>query len=127
MIHKKDKTAQTHENCELKQLSQISIVLAPWCPHCVPLSLEETKKMASDLKVPLRVLDIDNVDQAQKADDMVQKHGDFCEDYLVPQVFLEYSNGIVQHLFTGFSEDTRTTKKHWDDLFSSSFYKSLKN
>ena len=83
--------------------------------------------MASDLQVPLRVLDIDSVDNSRIADNLVQKFGDYCEDYLVPQVFLEYPDGSVQHLFTGFSEDTRTTKKHWDDLFSSNFYSSLKS
>ena len=105
---------------------QISIVLATWCPHCVPLSLEMTKKMSQDLGVPLRVLDIDDEEKEKIADDLVEKYGDQAEDYLIPQVFLEYQGGNVQHIFTGFSENTAVTRKHWEDFFSSSFYSELK-
>lgn len=83
--------------------------------------------MSLDLRVPYRVLDIDNEDEAKIGDGLVREYGDNSEDYLVPQVFLEYPDGKVQHIFTGFSEETKLTKKHWDDLFGSKFYKSLKN
>lgn len=83
--------------------------------------------MSSDLQVPYRVLNVDNEEQAKIGDNLVAKYGDYVEDYLVPQVFLEFPDGKVQHIFTGFSEDTRITKRHWDDLFSSNFYKSLKS
>ncbi len=106
-------------------LSRISIVLATWCPHCVPLSLEMTRKMSSELRRPLRVLDIDDAKLGSTADNLVKEHGDYCEDYLVPQVFLEFSDGSIEHIFTGFSESTEVTRKRWEDLFQSSMYQSL--
>lgn len=107
-------------------LNRISIVLASWCPHCVPLSLEMSKKMAGELKVPLRVLDIDHNIDGRTADDLVREHGDYCDDYIVPQVFLEFYDGTVSHIFTGFSEATEVTKKRWDDLFQSEMYSLLR-
>ncbi len=104
---------------------EISLVYATWCPHCDPLSVEETKKMSKDLGVPFRLLDIDKA--GKEADDLVKNYGDDAEDYLVPQVFLEFPDGRVEHIFTGFSEDPKITKRHWDDLFRSNYYKSLKN
>ena len=86
-----------------------------------------TKKMSEDLGVPYRVLDIDDDVNGKIADDIVMKHGDDAEDYLVPQVFLEYPDGKVQHVFTGFSENTEVTRKHWEDFFSSALYKDLKS
>ena len=82
--------------------------------------------MSRDLGVPFRVLDIDKPDEARIGDSLVKKYGDDCEDYLIPQVFLEYPDGKVQHIFTGFSENPSVTKSHWEDLFSSHFYKGLK-
>jgi len=107
--------------------SQISIVLATWCPHCVPLSLEMTKKMSKDLGVPYQVLDIDDEQKEKIADRLVKEKGDDSEDYLIPQVFLKYPDGKDQHIFTGFSENTEITRRHWEDLFSSSFYNSLRS
>jgi len=105
---------------------RISIVLATWCPHCVPLSLEYTKKMSEELEVPYRVLDIDQEDQCRIGDDLVKNYGDDCADYLIPQVFFENPDGSVAHVFTGFSETTDATKKHWDDFFQSDFYSGVK-
>jgi thiol-disulfide isomerase/thioredoxin len=116
-----------HElNMNLQKLDRISIVLATWCPHCVPLSLENAKKMAEEIRVPLRVLDIDQPESAKIADELVSKYGDDCEDYLIPQVFLEFSTGSIRHVFTGFSENTEITRRHWGDFFESKFYKELK-
>ena len=84
-------------------------------------------KMSKDLKVPLRLLDIDQPDAVKIADYLVKKYGDDCDDYLIPQVFLEFPDGRIEHVFTGFSEDTALTRRHWDDLFQSNYYKSLKN
>jgi glutaredoxin len=105
-------------------LRRITVVLAPWCPHCVPLSLEKAQQMAKELNVELRVLDIDKPDQEKLADTIVQEHGDFAEDYLIPQVFLELDDGSVKHIFTGFSEGVHITKARWDDFFASHFYGS---
>ncbi len=83
--------------------------------------------MSEDLGVPLEVLDIDDEEKEKIADDLVSRYGDQADDYLIPQVFLQYPGGRVQHIFTGFSENTAVTKKHWEDLFSSSFYSELKS
>ena len=83
--------------------------------------------MSQDLKVHLRLLDIDQPDAVKIADDLVRTYGDDSEDYLVPQVFLEFPDGRVEHVFTGFSEDVAVTRKHWDDFFQSKFYNSLSN
>ncbi len=83
--------------------------------------------MSEDLKVPLRLLDIDKPEDVKIGDDLVKKYGDDADDYLIPQVFLEFPSGRVQHVFTGFSENSSVTKKHWDYFFSSEFYKTLHN
>ena len=61
-----------------QQAPAVSIVLATWCPHCVPLSLENIKKMSVDLGIPYRVLDIDHEDQCKIADELVRDYGDEC-------------------------------------------------
>jgi hypothetical protein len=99
-------------------IERVSIVLANWCPHCVPLSLNNAEKMAEMLGVPLRVLDIDVPEQLKEADDLVEAYGDWCEDYLIPQVFVEHDSGETRHVFTGFSEDYSVTAAGWDALFS---------
>ena len=101
---------------------RISIVLADWCPHCVPLSLENSKRMAKDLNADLRVLDIDDPEQERVADELVKEFGDYCEDYLIPQVFME-EDGKVSHVFTGFSEGVDVTRARWDDIFASRYYR----
>lgn len=75
--------------------------------------------------VPYRILDIDKQEDSKDADELVKKYGDDVEDYLVPQIFLKFSDGTIKHIFTGFSENTEVTKRHWDDLFQSDFVKSL--
>ena len=120
------KAAPDPTNLAMKPL-QISLVYATWCPHCDPLSVEEAKKMSKDLGVSLRLLDIDKPEDVKIGDSLVGRYGEDCEDYLIPQVFLEYPDGRVLHVFTGFSEDPEITKRHWGDLFVSDFYKSLKS
>lgn len=107
------------------RVQQVIIVLANWCPHCVPLSLENAKRISKDLGVPLRVLDIDVPEQENVADRLVEQYGDFVEDYIIPQIFLEYEGGKVEHIFTGFQEKVSITKVRWVDLFKSEFYQSL--
>jgi hypothetical protein len=79
--------------------------------------------MAKELKVELRVLDIDDLDQAKVADTLVREHGDFVEDYLVPQVFIEGDDGSIDHVFTGFSEGVHVTNARWEDFFASQYYR----
>jgi glutaredoxin len=104
----------------------ITIVLAEWCPHCVPISLEKAKQISKELNVTLRVLDIDDPEQETAADKLVKEHGDYAEDYLIPQVFFEDENGAVKHVFTGFSEAVSVTEARWRDLMTSKFYRELR-
>jgi glutaredoxin len=106
-------------------VTRVTIVLAQWCPHCVPLSQAAAQRMASDLGVPLRVLDIALPEQEAQADRLVAQHGDFVEDYIIPQVFLEFADGTVRHVFTGFSEGVAVTATEWRVLFSSRGYRRL--
>ena len=104
---------------------RLTIVLAQWCPHCVPLSVENGERLAKRLGVPLRLLDIDKAAEVKIADRMVREHGDLSPDYLIPQVFLEMSNGRVEHLLTGFSESVVRTRRAWGNLLSSARVASL--
>jgi len=98
---------------------RLTIVLAPWCPHCVPLSVRKGRRLAERLGVPLRLLDIDRKNQLPEADRLVREQGDGAPDYLIPQVFLEWSDGSAEHLLTGFSEQVARTSRAWDDLLAS--------
>ena len=106
-------------------IHQVSIVLAEYCPHCVPFSLSNAKKVAHDLEVPLRVLNIQDSTQELLADKLVKEHGDWSEDYLIPQIFVEYTDGRVTHLLTGFSEAVSATESAWEALFTSQYYQNL--
>jgi hypothetical protein len=105
--------------------TRLTIVLAPWCPHCVPLSVDRGRALAKRLGVPLRLLDIDRRPQEREADRLVGRYGDASPDYLIPQVFLEWSDGRVQHLLTGFSERVARTERAWIDLMASDWLRSV--
>ncbi len=81
--------------------------------------------MAEDLGVSLLSLDIEIPEQLKAADKLVEEHGDWSEDYLVPQVFVEYADGKVNHVLTGFSEAVSVTEVSWKAFFSSAYYHSL--
>ena len=99
--------------------NRLTIVLAEWCPHCVPLSVRYGRRFARRLGVPLRLLDIDKPAQERAADRLVRAYGDASPDYLIPQVFVEWSNGKVDHILTGFSEQVPRTAQAWQDLLES--------
>jgi thiol-disulfide isomerase/thioredoxin len=120
------RVASTSYSKRRSQVERISAVIATWCPHCYPLSVDNAKQMAEELDIPIRVLDIDREDDIKIADKLVKEHGDDAEDYLIPQIFLEFKDGSVKHLFTGFSENTEVTKRRWADLFKSKFYEDLR-
>jgi hypothetical protein len=103
---------------------RLTIVLAPWCPHCVPLSVTQGRRLARRLRVPLRLLDIDRPAQEKASDRLVRRYGDDAPDYLIPQVFLEWSDGRVQHLLTGFSEEVPRTARAWADLLRSAWLRA---
>ena len=102
----------------MAKLKSIQIVYADWCPHCVPTTVEPLKERAEKLKLPCVLYHVDDPDTSKTADELVRMHGDWSEDYLIPQVFLEYENGDIRHVFTGYSEDIEPTKKGLDNLLS---------
>ncbi len=96
---------------------QLILVYAEWCPHCYPLSTDRAPKLAAKLSVPLRLLDIDVRGEERVADQIVQEHGDWDPDYLIPQLFLDHGDGRVEHLLTGVPGSTAGTKRAWEELF----------
>lgn len=101
------------------------MVMAKWCPHCVPTTLDAMKKASKELSVPLEVYDIDEPSQVKTADELVRSHGDWSEDYLIPQVFFEYDDGAVEHVLTGSRLGVADTRRRIDELFKSQRYTSL--
>lgn len=82
--------------------------------------------MAALLGVRFRTLDIDRRGQLKDSDRMVRRYGDASPDYLIPQVFLEWSDGRVEHLLTGFSEQVPRTARAWNDLLASEWLRSVR-
>ncbi len=105
----------------MTKIKSIQIVYADWCPHCVPTAVEPLKEIAKKLRVPCVLYHVDDPEYSRKADKLVREHGDWSEDYLIPQVFLEYDNGEIKHVFTGYSEDIELTKTGLNNLLSRSF------
>jgi hypothetical protein len=104
---------------QIMKLKSIQIVYADWCPHCVPLTVEPVKKKAEKIGVRCILYHVDDLSTLKKADELVKNHGDWAEDYLIPQVFLEYENGEIKHVFTGYSEDIELTRKGLTNLLES--------
>jgi len=109
----------------MDRLKTIHEVYANWCPHCVPLAHDELKKMSEGLGVELKQYDIDT-DAVKQADALVKKYGDWSEDYFIPQIFLEFEDGDILHVLTGYNEGTAFTKKAFENLFKSKLYANLK-
>lgn len=95
---------------------RLDLVFATWCPHCVPVSTELAGRLGGALGIPVRSLDIDDRAQEAIADQLVRDHGDWTEDYLIPQVFLEWSDGRVEHLLTGVPGPTEGTRRAWQGV-----------
>ena len=106
---------------------RLTIVLAQWCPHCVPLSVRYGRRLAKRLGVPLRILDIDRRSEVRLADRLVRRYGDASPDYLIPQVFVEAADGRTEHLLTGFSEQVPRTERAWVDLLASDRVRALRS
>jgi glutaredoxin len=104
---------------------RLTIVLADWCPHCVPLSEERAQALGRRLGIPVRRLDIDDPSEVREADALVKAHGDWSPDYLIPQVFLEWTSGRVEHILTGFPEGVFRTRQAWEELFRSDWLRTL--
>jgi len=98
--------------------ARLYLVYAEWCPHCVPMSTDRAPRLADRLGVPLELLDIDVPEQERQADALVAAFGDWTADYLVPQLFLQYRDGSVEHLLTGVpGSPSAGTRAEWDRLF----------
>ena len=95
----------------------IHVVYAQWCPHCVPTTVEPLKKRGEELGVPCLLHDIDS-DEVEIADDLVRRYGDWSPDYLIPQVFLEYDGGRIEHVLTGNPRGVALTKKAVEELLA---------
>ncbi len=104
-------------------LKSLHVVYADWCPHCVPTTVEPVRKKAEQIGVPCILYHVDDPNASKKADKLVKKYGDWSEDYLIPQVFLEYEKGEVKHVFTGYSEDIELTRNGLNNLLRSHLFK----
>jgi len=96
----------------------IHVVYANWCPHCVPTTVDPLTERAGELGIPCLLHDIDT-DDVKVADDLVRDHGDWSDDYLVPQVFLEYDGGRVDHVLTGNPRGISLTRSAVEALLES--------
>lgn len=81
-------------------LRAVHVVYADWCPHCVPITVGPVQSAAKELGVPCILHDIET-DEVKEADELVEKHGDWTPDYLIPQVFFEMDDGKIEHVLTG--------------------------
>ncbi len=98
--------------------SHLDLVMATWCPHCVPLSVEMAEQLGRKLKVPVRTLDIDYPAMEREADRLVQEYGDWTDDYLIPQAFLTFDDGKVEHLLTGIPGSVDGTRRAWAQVIA---------
>jgi glutaredoxin len=105
----------------MARLKAVHVVYANWCPHCVPTTVEPVKKAAAEIGVQCLLHDIDT-DDVKVADDLVKKYGDWSPDYLIPQVFLEYEDGNVKHVLTGYPEGIAFTKRAVENLLKSDLF-----
>ena len=101
----------------MEKLAAIHVVYAAWCPHCASVTVERLTERGKELGVPCHLYDIDSEDVA-KADKLVKEYGDWSPDYLVPQVFLEYNDGRIEHVLTGNPKGVALTRKAVEDLVS---------
>jgi len=108
------------------KVKEVTTVFAHWCPHCDPPALDATARIGKELEVPMKLLDIDIPEQENEADDIVKKYGDWIEDYLIPQVFLEFADGTTRHIFTGNPGGVSLTVEGFSNLFKSDWFKNLK-
>jgi hypothetical protein len=95
----------------------IHVVYAKWCPHCVPTTVEPLKKRADELGVPCFLHDIDT-DEVKVADELVEKHGNWTPDYVIPQVFLEHGDGRIELVLTGNPGGVALTRSSVEELLT---------
>jgi hypothetical protein len=66
--------------------------------------------------------DIDT-DDVKKADELVERYGDWSPDYLIPQVFLETDDGKIEHVLTGDPRGLQYTRQAVETLLKSRLVK----
>jgi thiol-disulfide isomerase/thioredoxin len=99
--------------------TRLTLVMATWCPHCVPVSTERLPALAKRLGVPGRVLDIDVRDQDVEADRLVREFGRWDDDYVIPQLYLERSDGTAEALLVAHrGSPTSVTRQMWEALLA---------
>lgn len=111
----------------MSRVKTIKMVMANWCPHCVPTTLDAMKRASKELNAELILYNIDKPEEEKLADELVKNYGDWSENYLIPQVFFVMDDGAVRHVLTGQSAGVGFTKKKIEELFTSEFYRSLVN
>jgi hypothetical protein len=79
-------------------------------------------KAAEGLGVPCFLYDIEDPEQETKADELVRKYGDWSEDYLIPQVFVEMDDGKIRHVLTGYPEGVELTRRAVANLLKSPLF-----
>jgi len=100
------------------KIKAVHVVHATWCPHCHPTTVEPVQRASEEIGASFFSYDIDVPEQEMKADDLVKKYGDWTEDYLVPQVFVEMPDGEIRHVLTGTPGSVASTKKAVEELLS---------
>lgn len=120
-----DARGQPGRRLLMTNIKAIHVVHATWCPHCHPTTVEPVERLARELGVHFFSYDVDISEQAAKADELVRKFGDWSEDYLVPQVFVETMEGKIQHVLTGYSESVDSTKRAVNNLLNSPLFASV--
>ena len=86
----------------LVEIKAVHVVHVTWCPHCHQATVEPIREAFEERRIPFVSYDIDVSEEEKKADELVRKHGDWSEDYLIPQVFVEMSDGEMRHVLTGY-------------------------
>jgi thiol-disulfide isomerase/thioredoxin len=112
-------TVPTCMTMDSSRPTRLILVMAEWCPHCFPLSIELGRVYARQRGVPMETLDIDVPAEELEADRLVREYGDWTDDYLIPQAFLEWSDGRVEHLLTGVPGPIEGTQAAWQKLLAS--------
>jgi len=99
--------------------TRLSLVYAVWCPHCDPVSTERAPLLAKRLGVALRMLDIDSPATAKEADRIVEAQGLWDDDYVIPQLFLEWDDGRVDAILVAErGSPTAVTRAMWERLLA---------
>lgn len=107
----------------MSKVKVIDVVYADWCPHCVPTTTEPMKKAAAALGVRIHLYNIDTADMV-RADELVEKYGDWSPDYLIPQVFVEFDDGEIRHVLTGHPQGVSYTRKAVENLLKTPLFKN---